>query len=127
MSVEPALTAEEWAKGEYVRPSPSAKDLPTRIATLEADGVDINGYVDYCYGVVVADRERHVLAALCLHGQPFGFTHEDVAMLRALSWWKEKFRGRAHGEYYDDIGTEADRCAALADRIEALLPPKAEK
>ena len=44
--------------------------------------------------------DRHGLAALCLYGQPFGFTWDDVAMLEDL-----------------------DR-PDLASRIAALLPPK---
>ena len=42
------------------------------------------------------------------HGQPFGFTREDVEALRALS--------AVHiGSYYS--------YTELADRIESLLPP----
>lgn len=58
---------------------------------------------------------RHALAALCLHGQAFGFTHEDVEDLR---WF---------GSAFMVPGTGASRRALnLAARIAALLPPPPE-
>lgn len=53
--------------------------------------------------------DRHALAALCLHGQPFGFTQEDVdAVLVAAD------------------EADMDELQSVADRIEALLPPRKE-
>lgn len=46
--------------------------------------------------------DRHGVAAMLLHEQPFGFTQKDVELLRALS--------------------KIEQVLALADRIEALLP-----
>lgn len=65
----------------------------------------------------VADtpESRHATAALCLHGQPFGFTREDVIMLRAA-------RLRLDGEEQEDAWDKS--LDSLADRIEALLPPE---
>jgi len=50
---------------------------------------------------------RQGMAALCLHGQPFGFTKEDVENLYATA---------------DEPGNH--RLYDLATRIDALLPPR---
>lgn len=57
--------------------------------------------------------DRHGLAARCLHGQPFGFTWGDVDLLR----------GNANADDDIDAGFN-ERMRNLADRIEALLPPR---
>jgi hypothetical protein len=49
------------------------------------------------------------VAALCLHGQPFGFAVADVQLLRSLAVTHPACEAHASG---------------LADRIEALLPPE---
>lgn len=63
------------------------------------------------YDVVFEDLEPflcHYIAALALNGQPFGFTWEDIEQLR-------------HGGCdWDDQVHLSD----IADRIEALLPPR---
>jgi hypothetical protein len=99
MTIKPALTPEEWAKGEY-RP----KDRPTMC--LRDGGVrwpDWNG--ESLAGV--GGESAHAMAALCLYGQPFGFTRSDVEAIRRPHW-------PANWDRIDD----------LADRIEALLPPE---
>ena len=54
---------------------------------------------------------KHVMAASCLHGQPFGFTWEDIDML--------KMSARTV------LGAMEHRALlSMADRIEALLPPE---
>ena len=50
------------------------------------------------------------MAALCLHGQPFGFTQEDVALLGDLAMI-------AGTPMYGEMAR------SLASRIQALLPP----
>jgi hypothetical protein len=61
--------------------------------------------------------EPHGLAALCLHEQPFGFTHEDVKRLRMVEALPVSdstvLEAVAYNEWVND----------LADRIAALLPP----
>jgi len=57
-------------------------------------------------------RQLHQAAALALHGQPFGFTREDVWHLRAL----------LAVDALDD--TARTRTLSLANRIAALLPPE---
>jgi len=94
MSQTPALTPEEWRwvlrKG-------------TKYPYLYDDS-----YPD-------TPEEAHAIAAGCLHGQPFGFTRDDVDTLLDI--------------IAPDISTPLDgrgdvaRLASLADRIAALLPP----
>lgn len=88
--IKPALTAEEWAGA-------SGKiGVSTQLATI-----------------MFASGRNHALAAACLHEQPFGFTREDVIVLRAA-------QDRINFEAIDrGIPSVKD----LADRIEALLPP----
>ena len=95
---KPALTAQEWA---------DAFDPEIHTDALLYE-------VSYLWG----SARPHGVAALCLHGQPFGFTREDVELVRGL-------RGRP--SEYDSSPIEDDDPAldALADRIEALLPPEA--
>lgn len=59
-------------------------------------------------------KVRHALAALCLYGQPFGFTWDDVRFLRAEAENARKFHGDLIAESFDFDG--------VADRIAALLP-----
>ena len=56
------------------------------------------------------DVSRHGLAALCLHEQEFGFTREDVELIRTVAW-------RVPFAPWNDV-------LNIADRIEALLPPE---
>lgn len=107
--IKPALTAEEWAAGEAYRRTGESKYSGDQWVSLLHDGQAAisTGYSD----IRVTPKAFHVLAALCLHGQPFGFTREDVEMLR-----KEANRW-SHG----DAGAAVE---TLADRIEALLPPE---
>jgi len=50
-----------------------------------------------------------------LYGQPVGFTHEDVRLLRKFFTW---------GVTCDVEEHEARLGTSLADRIAALLPPE---
>src|SRR5690606_30074156 len=120
--IEPALTPEEWEKlfsegndGELERERFSiwrydAGDpfpVEVRIRSVEEEEHEYTSSgrkVEYAslYG-----QELHALAALALYGQRFGFTHEDVRSLRDLA--EELVRDDLHD---------------LADRIEALLPPR---
>ena len=57
---------------------------------------------------------NHATAALCLHNQPFGFHREDVANIRDALIFK----------YREPDDERNEQLESLADRIEALLPPK---
>lgn len=90
--IEPALTADEWV---WIHDE-----------SMERLTDDIG----YLWGHV----RRDAVAAICLHGQPFGFTWSDVDLLKA------------HGaEWFPRVGSP--ECDNLADRIAALLPPRNEQ
>jgi hypothetical protein len=90
--IEPALTPQEWEENWKHLPQgvrlPAAPDTP-----------------DEWWGT------PHRIAALALYGQPFGFTHEDVVLLRSSSW---------------DVEEGGEALRMLASRIKALLPPEKE-
>ena len=109
--MKPALTAEEWRRqrgGPYhaflVNFGRCSCGVP-RVVNL--------------YDPSVEPKQSHKLAALALHGQPFGFTREDVDWLR--------------GQIDSDTNPETAPvefnafAASLAARIEALLPPEDDK
>jgi hypothetical protein len=91
--IRPAVTNEEWRVGYLMR---------NAVGAAWGDG-------NLCIGEDTATPEiAHAVAAVCLHGQPFGFTREDVRELRAMS---------VNGFTYFGLNS-------IADRIEALLPPE---
>lgn len=114
--VKPALTPDEWAEakaGIVHVDDPSTPSAWKRdqyvVAMLECapDG-----------GVAT-----HGAAAVLLHGQPFGFTSEDVAECRERAAQYEAM----HDEDGDLWFYEAKlRWENRADRIEALLPPESD-
>lgn len=111
--MKPALTPDEWERFAADRPSLSVekfRDLfigrPTRNMSVRIRGDHVQ--------LVEAD-ECHALAALALHGQPFGFTHEDVYLLEdEARWYAER--------QLPDV-KQAAALRSLAARIAALLPP----
>ena len=104
---------------------PELGDYPCEISIeLVADFVQIR---EWEYGddpvkvptiIQVPYGARHALAALALDEQPFGFTREDVEILRACMVGFD-------GSYPWDADM-IDRFRSLADRIAALLPPEEE-
>lgn len=98
-TIPPALTPEEWKERTATRGQWHD--------AVEVTGFDTIVVVRGGAESVFPTPARHALAALCLYQQPFGFTQEDVAMLR--SPW-----------------THPDELASLAARISALLPPEAQ-
>lgn len=89
----PALTAEEWGALRFSEESGYAE--------LEGGSL-VAGEPGGGHSAAVLDRLQAV-AALCLHGQPYGFTQEDVAYLRS--------------------GVKDYKLHEIAGRIAALLPP----
>lgn len=63
----------------------------------------------------------HGVAALCLYGQPFGFTQEDVTALRAFIASAREYIGPP--ERQTEWTRRADVLDSIADRIASLLPP----
>ena len=94
--IEPALTPEEW--------EPYTRHL-TEPAVLDAD-------------LILYEDGPHALAALMLHGQPFGFTWEDVDNLHSIAIKDVPFVGD-DGELHTN-----PELTNLADRIASLLPPR---
>lgn len=118
----PALTPEEWASKEaevssWLRIAVLHDGLlAVSVAPDDAEATDGDSAPIHMATVGYAERP-HALAALALHGQPFGFTWEDVDALRRCA---DAIEG-ADGGYFD-AGSEDLR--AVADRIAALLPPR---
>lgn len=100
--MKPALTAEEWARTFAAwRDNPSEQDL------LDEPRVALTAWTLMHRKL---PHEAHALAALCLHGQPFGFTREHVAAVLLAA-------GREVGSLERDLED-------VAELIEALLPPE---
>lgn len=107
----PALTPEEWAGPQpHIRrldllifedPAPEGGDC----VICEDHGPDAESG-----RAVILPEDRHALAALALHGQPFGFTWGHVDALREV--------------IADATGANLGPLHDLADRIAALLPPR---
>lgn len=93
--IQPALTPEEWA----------------RFLAVLAE-------TDHWTAYRCMSQDFHGLAALALHGQPFGFTWEDVVALR------EEVRGEWEGPGGTILGEPGHRLLSIAARIAALLPPE---
>ena len=85
--VTPALTPEEWAR-----------HLSTNFPQV---------YIPH------PERYWHAVAARALHGQPFGFTRNDVEAMREIVRFL-KLAGHLGTLYAENV----------TDRIEALLPPE---
>jgi hypothetical protein len=89
--VSPALSEAEWS-------------IVQQFTTFPIRGI---GPMAICH-----IDDPHAVAAIALHGQPFGFTSQHVAFLR---WLADSV-----------LRTDETRhaCRVLADRIQALLPPR---
>lgn len=101
--IKPAMPPEEW-KAQLNRSSEDRR----RVLLHAKDEADADGYLTI-----------HGLAALALHGQPFGFTWEDVDALR----WAAGF-AVGTSVTTDYTREKSARLSYLADRIAALLPPR---
>ena len=96
-----ALSREEWAEAERRGILSRARE------SGDAAWEIVNDFPHYVDG-----DARHALAAISLHGQPFGFTRKDVDVLRDAAIVVAD--GPALSAYL----------GAIADRIAALLPPE---
>lgn len=116
--IKPALTEKEWKLESFERtfvetePYPQTETFSAHLdpgLTVRCEGESVN----------VPEGARHALAALALFDQPFGFTREDVRVLREAAD-RDDAELQAGNNARTDIDTVALR--SLADRIEALLP-----
>jgi hypothetical protein len=120
-----ALTPEQWSAHDYRQPAGEldrwAAEKPERSGDDSTEYVAKLGLSDHdCViamnrahdRVLVPPPARHALAAFALSGQPFGFTREDVALVRAAAEGAKPAPSR-------------EALNGLAERLEALLPPGA--
>ena len=97
---------------------------PDKKTEYEALGQALAAYLPEDHVLVMTRIERRIsLAAICLKGQPFGFTREDVELIRGVAV------DMSESARVNDRPTgRSAQYAALADdlatRIEALLPPE---
>jgi hypothetical protein len=117
-AVTPALTPEQWAAG-----STDASDDPVvqYSVTLRTGGfIEV---ANLLHGVRIPEDLRHAAAALALHAQPFGFTWADVDLLQnAIDLLYQEFGGNPG---WRPDGDKLRPYTDLANRIAALLPPRA--
>lgn len=135
-SLSPALTPEQWQERDYRQRAAEidawakgsadrqAIDDATQYAAklgLSAGGDCVIVMSRAHESVLVPPPARHALAALALHGQPYGFTPADLAQLRRAAEWAAS-SARAGGK-----GGAAREAAAIIGRVAtlvgALLPP----
>ena len=132
--ISPALTPEEWAKGGHRREfgpdifdRPEDLENPHCVKSFQPGTVRVScgDCVTWGHGAVLDAEDRHAAAALCLYGQPFGFTREDVEALQ--------FEGNDLLAWAGDAETDDERrrmnrhgfqLLNVASRIAALLPPE---
>jgi hypothetical protein len=107
------LTAKEWKAREVFLSRRDSFSLAKDGGVDMMDAAECVGLNDGAGGAVILPK----IAALCLAGQPFGFTRKDVATLKI-----------AQGATLCCGGVFADaevlHIQDLLDRISALLPPE---
>lgn len=109
--INPALTPEEWGA---VRAWPGVQRRGEH-TFLQLLGEEV--YYEREGAAISFEEDRHALAALALHGKPFGFEPAHVSALRGVA--------RSHYEMEDGGFFFMGRLLnEIADRIAALLPPE---
>jgi hypothetical protein len=105
---------QEGTVSEPIKPAMSDKEW----AELIENGFGPDGFIQIPYPDEGAEHygKPHALAAQCLFKQDFGFTREDVEMLRYLA---DNGYSAGFTKREDEL-----RAASLAARIEALLHPE---
>lgn len=115
--IKPALTPEEWGRGAFPDGDGTSVDADAGIFTVEAHDPLPGG--EWRLRARIDVQRRHAFAALALHGQPFGFTAEDVRTILACAEWDEQ---RAAKRLNDWTPKGRDALRHLAARMAALLP-----
>lgn len=120
--ITPALTKEQWERKDVQgNAEPWARINDSLDIYATRGGLDLWRDTDYegCSGHHDRIDNPHGLAALCLYGQPFGFTHDDLRRLRDAPELYGGLQGsKLEKEWYAFLDS-------LAARIAALLPPEA--
>lgn len=109
-SIPPALTKEEWAP--RVDPDIYAGQV------IEAGDVARRDDGTIILGNDLPITRPHATAALCLYGQPFGFTHEELGAMR------DEYKALWAG---NDDHPRARLLHSTIEKIAALLPPEAPR
>lgn len=115
--IPPALTPDEWRDGY------DSKELSIRQKSAGLDGSKrLAVYVRaWPLGGSMGDpRDLYALAALCLYGQPFGFTQEEANALCACL----PDEPNAYEESCSPDATTLDAAWRAVQKIRALLPPR---
>jgi hypothetical protein len=111
-TITPALTPGEWEAHSMNRSG--------RVGIFATPGSHVSVVDEIgAEGVGIPARDCHALAALCLHGQPFGFTRDMAGAIGALIEIVSGQRPATVAELREHV-LNADAAAA---RITALLPP----
>ena len=103
--IKPALTAEEWANGRTEKGY-----------TFNRVGVDVWFGSPNETDPLMMVQNRHAVAAVCLHDQPFGFTREMVDAVRVLD--------SLNAMKWDEVKALWVLVRQMTDHVEALLPPE---
>ncbi|MDB4876449.1 MAG: hypothetical protein JWM41_2895 [Gemmatimonadetes bacterium] len=119
--IPPALTKEEWAKATVF-----GRGCDGDLSFHRADGGDIVVMEDCVHqDIRIGEAStQHAVAALLLHGQPFGFTQEMVAAVEFSALGtarKDLLPLREDGTI--DMASVNALAQLAAIRIAALLPP----
>lgn len=135
--ITPALTPAEWTTTTGSE-AWGGSDMLNGVALIEAGIIQ-----RWASGAITCNNEYeikrpHAAAALCLYGQPFGFTREDVELLRRAAIGLQQLLAdtpllldgattrtavTAIAHSNAEIRDRLERYTSLADRIAALLPP----
>lgn len=110
-TIPPALTHDEWEALAYDRP-----DFFAFIGHIQG-GMHV--WHPGNMATPLDSVDRSALAALCLYGQPFGFTQEDATLMRVLA--EDMVLNPAASLYPETVA----HALHLAAKIAALLPKPA--
>jgi len=127
-TVRPALTPEEWARlratNHLTRPIGYAgQEIGVQVGHPWS-GVSITAEHSHAG---LSREMSHALAAVALHGQPFGFTREDVVALRRVVEIAREHEDRGprdEGWQSPEFSAAVARAESAVDRLAALLPPE---
>lgn len=108
-TIPPAMTPEEWARCGFDHSALNAERF--RDLFLGRPTGNLGVRIKHDLWATETPQECHTLAALCLYGQPFGFTQEEVTALR-----ESAEDDHAAYEHHATL-------RSLAAKLAALLPP----
>ena len=115
-----------WLAGDTLEPRAVLADVEALVDILlmEREGHDESALkAGVRMPAVTTEDDLKAMAALCLHGQPFGFTRDLLARLRyaptIASLYPDRFVIKR-----EDLKILMQSRTEAADRIEASIPPE---